>query len=294
VNGTNILYSSEHGPYSDDEVNVIETGRNYGWPLIAGFCDGNYNGRVLGGVAVGNEQTNCTTLNAKEPLRSIFPVANPPQEGSDNLGWPSMAPSGTEFYGSTAIPGWQNSLLVAMLKAGTITRFKLSNNGQTIISDTINYFRGKGRFRDVVVSPDGLKIYVACDSSGSTSGPTGGVTSTPANPGSILEFTYTPSAQRGVNDLITQANTIEEDKNDRSIDIYPNPASTFLVVYNYAAGKTRTMELIDISGRTVIKQGVTNLATRINTNNLGNGLYVLRITDEKGKVIRTEKILIQK
>ena len=106
--------------------------------------------------------------------------------------WPSTGPSGTDFYGSNAIPGWQNSLLVAQLKNGTLTRFKLSSDGTSIISDTIHYFRGIGRFRDVVVSPDGLKIYVACDSSGSTSGPTGGVTTTPANPGSILEFTYQP------------------------------------------------------------------------------------------------------
>ncbi|MBL0201494.1 MAG: hypothetical protein IPP81_15545 [Chitinophagaceae bacterium] len=66
-----------------------------------------------------------------------------------------------------------------------MARYKLSNDGQSIISDTTHYFRGLGRFRDVVVSADGMKIYVACDSSGSTSGPTGGVTTTPANPGSI-------------------------------------------------------------------------------------------------------------
>jgi glucose/arabinose dehydrogenase len=50
--------------------------------------------------------------------------------------------SGTDFYGSLAIPGWQNSLLVASLKKGVIARYQLSNDGQSIISDTINYFRG--------------------------------------------------------------------------------------------------------------------------------------------------------
>ena len=38
-----ILYNSEHGDKSDDEVNVIEAGRNYGWPKVAGMCDDNYN-----------------------------------------------------------------------------------------------------------------------------------------------------------------------------------------------------------------------------------------------------------
>jgi hypothetical protein len=293
VNGTDYLYSSEHGPYSDDEINIIETGRNYGWPQVAGFCDGNYNGRTIGGFAVVSEQTNCTTLNAKEPLRSLFPDANPPT-GGDNMTWPSTGPSGTDFYGSNAIPGWQNSLLVAQLKNGTVTRFKLSSDGASIISDTIHYFRGIGRFRDVVVSPDGLKIYVACDSSGSTSGPTGGVTTTPANPGSILEFTYVPSGgARMMNELIAKSK-IADDKKDKSIDIYPNPASTFFVVYNYGNEQGRSAELLDMNGRIVKKQVIVNLATRMDVSNMTNGLYILKVTDAKGRIIRTEKIIIQK
>jgi PQQ-dependent dehydrogenase (s-GDH family) len=291
VNGADILYSSEHGPYSDDEINIIEMSRNYGWPNAIGFCDNNYNGRTTGGFTISNEQNNCTALNVKEPLRSIFPAATPPQEGSDNMGWPSMAPSGTDFYGSTAIPGWQHSLLVAMLKKGVITRYKLSSDGRTIISDTINYFRGKGRFRDVVVSPDGLKIYVACDSSGSTSGPTGGVTSTPANPGSILEFTYSPTGSRSSIDLVAG---IEEDTRDKSIDVYPNPASAYVIVYNHRRGSERTIELIDMNGKRLKKMSGNNLATRIETAQLPNGLYILKVTDKEGKLIRTEKLMIQK
>jgi PQQ-dependent dehydrogenase (s-GDH family) len=295
VNGADRLYSSEHGPYSDDELNVIEVGRNYGWPQIAGFCDGNYNGRTIGGFAITSEQNNCTALNAKEPLRSLFPVSNPPDDATSNMTWPSTAPSGTEFYGSNAIPGWQNSLLVAQLKAGSIGRFKLSNDGLSIISDTIHYFRGKGRFRDVVVSPDGLKIYVACDSSGSTSGPTGGVTSTPANPGAILEFTYVPpvSGNRVSQQLITQ-NLVEDDVRDRSIDIYPNPASQYIIVYNYVAEKDRRIELIDLNGRIVKRQVAVNLATRISLEDVSNGLYILKIIDGKGKVIRIEKMVVHK
>ncbi len=288
VNGNNILFSSEHGPYSDDELNVIETGRNYGWPQTAGFCDGNYNGRTIGGFAVVNEQDNCTALNVKEPLRSIFPSENPPT-GGDFMTWPSMAPSGTEFYGSTAIPGWQNSLLVAMLKAGRITRYKLSNDGMAVISDTINYFLGQGRFRDVVVSSDGLRIYVACDSSGSTSGPTGGVTTTPANPGSILEFTYSPPGGRSV---YTRA--VPENTTDKTLDVYPNPASQYIIVYNYSAETTRMAILFDMNGRVVRRQQLQQQSARIDVQNLNAGLYILRVTDAKGKTIRTEKIIIQR
>jgi PQQ-dependent dehydrogenase (s-GDH family) len=290
VNGVTRLYSSEHGPFSDDEINVIEVGRNYGWPNVIGYCDGNYNGRTTGGYSIVNEQNNCISLNAREPIRSLFPVTNPPS-GGDNLTWPSVGPSGTDFYGSNGIPGWQNSLLVAQLKRGAVARLKLSNDGLNFISDTIHYFQGLGRFRDVVVSPDGLKIYVACDSSGSTSGPTGGSTNTPANPGSILEFTFSPSEP--LRRAITQ-NTIPTDLHDMSIDVYPNPASNYLVVYNYKDITDRVIALYDINGKRLRYTVVSNMSTRIETNNLSNGIYILKVFDKKGQTLRTEKVIIYK
>ena len=293
VNGADILYSDEHGPYSDDEINIIQVGRNYGWPNVIGWCDGNYNGRTTGGYTIVNEQSNCTTLNVKEPLRSLFPSTNPPS-GGDNMLWPSVAPSGADFYGSNAIPGWQNSLLITNLKKGTVSRYKLSNDGQSIISDTIHYFAGLGRFRDVVISPDGMKIYVACDSSGSTSGPTGGTTTTPANPGSILEFTYQPPSGRTINNELFTVKKIVEDLNNRTIDVYPNPASTYIIVYNYRDITNRTIEMLDLNGRTITRQKVMGTASRIETGGIPNGLYVLKVVDEKGRVLRVEKIIIQK
>ena len=289
VNGVDILFSDEHGPFSDDEINIIDGGRNYGWPNVIGWCDGNYNGRTTGGYTIVNEQNNCITLNAKEPLRSLFPVTNPPS-GGDNMLWPSVGPSGSDFYGNITIPGWQNSLLVANLKRGTVSRYKLSSDGQSIISDTIHYFRGLGRFRDVVVSLDGLKIYVACDSSGSTSGPTGGVTTTPANPGSILEFTYqVPPGAKSVNELLTE-NTPQDDK---SIDVYPNPATDYFVVYNYKLAKTQVL-LYDISGKLIKNMQSKDLTTRVDVSKLANGVYILTIKGADSKNIRTEKIIIAK
>jgi PQQ-dependent dehydrogenase (s-GDH family) len=288
VNGADILYSDEHGPFSDDEINIIEGGRNFGWPNVIGWCDGNYNGRTTGGYTIVNEQANCNALNAKEPLRSLFPVSNPPS-GGDNMLWPSVGHSGADFYGGITIPGWQNSLLIANLKKGTVSRYKLSNDGQSIISDTVHYFRGLGRFRDVVVSPDGLKIYVACDSSGSTSGPTGGVTTTPANPGSILEFTYVPlPATKYDTRLIT------ENTSNRSIDVYPNPASDYIIVYNYQESDSRRIELYDLNGKMVRRIRSAGTTTRIETNSLSDGLYILKVADAAGKTIRTEKIVLHK
>ena len=158
VSGSWKLYSCEHGPYSDDEVNLIEGGRNYGWPKVGGYCDGNYNGRYLGGQLVTSEQDACSSLNVREPLATMYSVVTPPDSTTSNLTWPSVAPSGMDVYTNTANPSWSSSLLIAGLKSGTLIRFKLSGDGLTIVSDTIMYFRGKGRFRDVCISPDGKKM----------------------------------------------------------------------------------------------------------------------------------------
>ncbi|HJS53571.1 MAG TPA: PQQ-dependent sugar dehydrogenase [Chitinophagaceae bacterium] len=290
VNGVDILYSDEHGPFSDDEINIIQGGRNYGWPNVIGWCDGNYNGRTTGGFTIADEQTNCNTLNVKEPLRSLFPSANPPT-GGDNMQWPSVGPSGSDFYGSNAIPNWQNSLLIANLKRGSVARYKLSNDGQMIISDTIHYFQGLGRFRDVVVSPDGLKIYVACDSSGSTSGPTQNVTTSPANAGSILEFTFQSSGSaKAMDQLLTESKVVDDIK-DKTIDVYPNPARNYIIVYNYKADN-RQILLYDISGQLMKKGQNSGLATRIDISDLTNGIYVLKVMSTEGKNIRTEKIVV--
>jgi trimeric autotransporter adhesin len=107
-----ILYGSSHGPYSDDEINIIEGFKNYGHPLVIGYADGNYNGTTTPGLStsvtagvsfgyndatyptdgqaaavstcrpIGNEITNMNTINAtaalygayKDPLFSAYPA----------------------------------------------------------------------------------------------------------------------------------------------------------------------------------------------------------------------------
>ena len=145
----------------------------------------------------------------------------------------------------------------------------------------------------MIVSPDGLKIYVACDSSGSTSGPTGGVTTTPANPGSILEFTYAagPAARRYVTAAQEQRLPPSNTAN-KTVDVYPNPASQFIVVYNYSMENTRTASLYNMNGTLMQQQRLQQSASRMDVSNLPAGLYILKITDAKKTNIRTEKIII--
>ena len=285
VNGSWKLYSCEHGPYSDDEVNLIEVGRNYGWPKVAGYCDGNYNGRTLGGQLIVSEQDACSTLNVREPLATMYSVATPPDDATSNLTWPSVAPSGMTVYTSNAIPDWNSSLLLAGLKSGTLIRFKLNSDGLSIVSDTIMYFRGKGRFRDVAISPDGNKIYLSTDNSGSTSGPTGGVTNTPANPGAILEFTYT-----GAPGPVTRAPSMTPEQKN-AIIIYPNPVNNLLTI-NSNGNTIKYCELISINGEIVERANISSGLAHISVGKRNAGIYVLKLYGNKGEVLEVKKITI--
>ena len=246
----------------------------------------NYNGRYLGGQLVTSEQDACSSLNVREPLATMYSVVTPPDSTTSNLTWPSVAPSGMDVYTNTAIPGWSSSLLIAGLKSGTLIRFKLSGDGLTIVSDTIMYFRGKGRFRDVCISPDGKKIYLSTDNSGSTSGPTGGVTNTPANPGSILEFTYS-----GVPGPVTRRNSQVAEQAKTAILIYPNPANNLLTI-NSNGNLIRYCELISVSGEIMQRTNITSGSSYISLDKERSGIYILKLYGSKGEVLDVRKITV--
>lgn len=128
-----IMYSSEHGPSSDDELNIIEKGRNYGWPDVKGFC---------------NEVTEtnfCETNNVFEPIAA----------------WtPTLAVAGTDFYPHLAIPHWQNSVLVTSLKASRLTALKLTEDGRSVANEESFFQDWFGRLRDICISPDG-RVFLA-------------------------------------------------------------------------------------------------------------------------------------
>ncbi len=219
-------------------------------------ADGNYNGRTTGGFTISNrtKQLHCIECKTAISARSsLLPILR--RKVVTILAGHRWHSSGTEFYGSTGIPGWQNSLLAAMLKSGTITRFKLSNDGLSIISDTINYFRGKGRFRDVVVSPDGLKIYVACDSSGSSH------LAPPAElppPAPIREaFLNLPMYhQYRAGEYRDIRCSRDRRKYKESLDrCLSQSGKHHIIVYNYETTGGRKIELTDMNGRMVRKNG---------------------------------------
>ncbi|HEX8314356.1 MAG TPA: T9SS type A sorting domain-containing protein, partial [Flavisolibacter sp.] len=94
-------------------------------------------------------------------------------------------------------------------------------------------------------------------------------------------------------DLLVEAQVVEEVK-DKTIDIYPNPASSYFVVFSHTATAGSAIAVTDLNGRIIKRALLTANATRIVTSDIANGLYIVRITDAKGKTVRTEKIIIQK
>lgn len=129
---TGVLYSTEHGPSDNDEVNIIQAGRNYGWPSVRGMCDDS------------SEQTFCQQHNVVEPLTT----------------WtPTVAISGTDLYLSNRIPSFQNALLATSLNGSSLWRMTLSADGKRITSRERLLDGTYGRLRDVLVAANG-DVYI--------------------------------------------------------------------------------------------------------------------------------------
>ena len=215
VAGKGRIYSSEHGPYSDDEINIIEKGMNYGHPLVIGYADGNYDGLAasvsdktfLPGTwhttypLIKSEQENAKLIGStyRNPLETLYPNSHSflvklfndvKNKTEGDSGWPSEAPSSIEVYTSTNIPGWKNSILLPALKGNKLVRLKLNTEGSKITGDTVNYFKGNVRYRDVALSPDGKNIYLAVDSNAISSGPSAKDPHSVSYRGCIIVFSY--------------------------------------------------------------------------------------------------------
>lgn len=210
-NGT--LYASEQGPKSDDELNILKRGGNYGWPNVAGFRDN----KAYEYARWAEAKTPCSQLKfsdlaihpsvpreaetafkpkMRDPLATMFTVPtgfnfeDPACKGIHFICWPTVAVSSVEHYGAKGIPGWDRVLLVTTLKRGSLYVLPLTANGKKAAGKFWRYFQSENRFRDTAVSPDGKTIYVATDPGGLAQSRDGGTTTRMEDPGAILAFTY--------------------------------------------------------------------------------------------------------
>jgi len=134
---TGAIWIHEHGPKGGDEINILEKGANYGWPVISFGV--NYSGSKF------TEET--TRPNMEQPIYY----------------WtPSIAPCGMAFVTSDLYPDWKNHLLVGSLKFNYLELLRLDGNkviGREKIAQDV------GRVRNVKIGPDGY-IYIAIEGQG--------------------------------------------------------------------------------------------------------------------------------
>jgi len=134
---TGRMWEHEHGPRGGDELNLIEPGVNYGWPVVTHGID--YSGARI---------TPYTTLEGY----------------ADSVTWwvPSIAPSGLAIYHGALFPQWEGDLFVTALAAGEMRRLDLNAAGEVVGQEALLADREQ-RLRDVRVGPDGA-LYVLTDS----------------------------------------------------------------------------------------------------------------------------------
>lgn len=166
-----VLYSSEHGPNNDDEVNIIQKGRNFGWPDVQGFCN------------TPAELMYCADSNIAEPLQA----------------WtPTLAVSGMEYYNHPMFPALAHSLLLTTLKDNNLYQLRLNAAGDSITSELNIPGVDYGRLRDIAIAPDG-RIFLS--TSNSVAGGTG------ANIDQIIEL-YDSSATTGMDAFNSDHNRV--------------------------------------------------------------------------------------
>lgn len=133
-----LVYISEHGPNNDDEVQVLESGRNYGWPNVEGFCN------------TAAEITFCTANNVKEPI----------------FGWtPTIAPNDLTWYTNPGLPEFDGGIIMAVLKDKKLVSLKFNAAGTGSVSQNSYLVNQYGRIRDVCVGPAN-EIYFATNGNG--------------------------------------------------------------------------------------------------------------------------------
>jgi glucose/arabinose dehydrogenase len=132
---TGRLWQNDHGPRGGDELNIVEKGKNYGWPLTVHGVD--YPGTAIGVTRMDGME---------EPIYYWDPV---------------IAPSGLTFYTGNLFPQWKNSMLVGGLRGAMLDRLEIVNDKVVAEEPLLTDLRS--RIRDVRVGPDGA-VYVLTDS----------------------------------------------------------------------------------------------------------------------------------
>ena len=201
------IYANEHGPSSDDEINVLVSGGNYGWPHVAGHVDdshfayGNWSAASVdpstltftqpdqgfpAEVSSQKESEWTGAAGMKTPLATLFTVGADEQFDFSYFARPTVGPSSIEFYDGDAVPQLTNTLLSTTLKHGAIYAIDPAATGDD--AKFTKYYLGQNRLRDLEIADGGKTIYIVTDSAGGVLNAAGEGASGLDNPGAILVY----------------------------------------------------------------------------------------------------------
>ena len=128
------IWATEHGPRGGDELNIIEAGKNYGWPI----------------VSLGRDYQTNEPIGVETKPGMVDPI----------IAWtPSPGASGLEFYTGDKFPDWRGNLFSGGLASRDVRRVVLNEQGQAIQQERLEIGR---RVRDVRQGPDGF-LYLLTD-----------------------------------------------------------------------------------------------------------------------------------
>ncbi|CAN0360233.1 unnamed protein product, partial [Discosporangium mesarthrocarpum] len=139
---TGALWAAENGPQGGDEINIIQAGENYGWPIVS-------LSRQYRGDWISQQRWSEQFINPEV------------------VWWPSIAPSGMTFYSGDKIPEWQGNLLVGSMVEGRIPgsghleRLVFNSRGEELRRESL-LREFKARVSDVQQGPDGY-VYILLD-----------------------------------------------------------------------------------------------------------------------------------
>jgi glucose/arabinose dehydrogenase len=136
--GTDVLWANEHGPQGGDELNIIQAGKNYGWPVASYGREYGPNGAIV----------------SQHPWKEGI-------EEPQLLWLPSIGISGMIFYTGDKFPQWKGHIFVGGLSGVSLHRVAFNEKGGLLGREAL-LTASRQRIRDVRQGPDG-NIYLAVD-----------------------------------------------------------------------------------------------------------------------------------
>jgi len=265
-----LLFDIEHGDRSDDEINLLQAGMNYGWKWVRGYHeDNNYPGEA----EFINSYEPHPAIAGDKLVEAFYSFCDEPQpDNEDYLSWCTPAPADGIYYGSSGISEWNNSLLVVSLKNGANTDnevhvLNLMPDGRSLMPSTLGnpnpqtFFAEdqalNGRLRDIAVSPDGKKIFLI-NNGGE------GITDKIS--------VYTVESTTATKD-VTEA--------EASVQIFPNPVNDLMTIQSKE--DIVSLDIYNASGKLMLSEK-ENL-TQIHVRDLTEGIYIMKMRMVSGQYI---------